>query len=327
MIEPVTTSQFVISLDFELMWGVRDHHTKDSYGANVLGVRQAIPRILDEFEKRKIHATWAAVGLLFCEDKDEMMVVSPAVRPGYKDARLSNYEYFGEVGKNELSDPYYFGLDLLKRVQACPGQEIGTHTFSHFYCLEPGATAEAFRADLQAAIMIAKKRGFAMESIVFPRNQYDATYISICKELGLRQYRGNEAGWIYRPTRGSGQNAVRRSLRLADAYVNISGQNLAVTARGDSGMRNIPSSRFLRPFARKLEKLESLRLHRIRTAMTAAAQTGSHFHLWWHPHNFGRNLEENMGVLKQILDHYQLLNEHAGMTSVAMREVHAAASH
>lgn len=34
---------FVISLDFELMWGVRDVQTKAGYGPNILGVRQAIP--------------------------------------------------------------------------------------------------------------------------------------------------------------------------------------------------------------------------------------------------------------------------------------------
>jgi hypothetical protein len=42
------SGEFVISLDFELMWGVRDHATRDTYGANVLGGREAIPRIFPE---------------------------------------------------------------------------------------------------------------------------------------------------------------------------------------------------------------------------------------------------------------------------------------
>ena len=33
----------LISLDFELFWGVLDCHTYDSYGKNVLGGRNAIP--------------------------------------------------------------------------------------------------------------------------------------------------------------------------------------------------------------------------------------------------------------------------------------------
>src|SRR5262245_27879839 len=58
---------FVISLDYELMWGVRDHATRESYGSNVLGGREAIPVMLELFEKRNIQATWAIVGALLCE--------------------------------------------------------------------------------------------------------------------------------------------------------------------------------------------------------------------------------------------------------------------
>jgi hypothetical protein len=59
-------------LDFELMWGVRDHADITSYGANVLGGRAAIPRMLDLFERHGIRATWATVGFVFCESKDEL---------------------------------------------------------------------------------------------------------------------------------------------------------------------------------------------------------------------------------------------------------------
>ena len=40
---------FVISLDFELFWGVRDSKSLADYGANILGVRQAIPAMLELF--------------------------------------------------------------------------------------------------------------------------------------------------------------------------------------------------------------------------------------------------------------------------------------
>jgi len=38
---------FVISLDFELLWGVRDKRTIADYGANIRGVRDAVPALLD----------------------------------------------------------------------------------------------------------------------------------------------------------------------------------------------------------------------------------------------------------------------------------------
>ncbi len=54
---------FVISLDFELHWGVRDHRTVADYRENLLGVRRVVPALLSLFSEFGIHATWATVGL------------------------------------------------------------------------------------------------------------------------------------------------------------------------------------------------------------------------------------------------------------------------
>ena len=56
----------VISLDFELHWGVRDKRPVDGpYRENLLGAREAIPQMLDLFEEFGVAATWATVGFLF----------------------------------------------------------------------------------------------------------------------------------------------------------------------------------------------------------------------------------------------------------------------
>ena len=62
----------VISLDFELYWGVRDKRSLAQYGRNILGGRKAIPRMLDLFAERDVGATWATVGFVFCGSKDEV---------------------------------------------------------------------------------------------------------------------------------------------------------------------------------------------------------------------------------------------------------------
>ncbi len=103
----------MISLDFELLWGVRDHSDRQAYGQNVLGARDAVPRMLELFAARGISATWATVGFLFCETKDELMAALPVERPAYTNPRLSNYTYLDEVGKDERSDPYYFASSLV----------------------------------------------------------------------------------------------------------------------------------------------------------------------------------------------------------------------
>lgn len=308
-----------ISLDFELMWGVRDKRTTDQYGANVIGGREAVSQMLDIFDRHNIRATWATVGLLFCETKDEMLASLPDLQPTYADRKLSNYTYLDEVGDNEAKDPYHFAPSLLAQIRACPGQEIATHTFSHYYCLEPGQTRAQFSADLDAAIAVAARHGTKFKSIVFPRNQYDESAVDECARRGISTYRGNETGWMYQPGARADQTLSRRAIRLADSYVNLSGANTtSVTA--DRPVTNVRSSRFLRPFSRRLEKLESLRLSRITDCMTAAARCGEMFHIWWHPHNMGANQSENLATLGHIIDHFERLRGEHGMRSLAMED-------
>ena len=63
----------VISLDFELHWGVRDLTPVDGpYRGNLLGAREAVPRMLELFERFEFGATWATVGFLFASTRDEL---------------------------------------------------------------------------------------------------------------------------------------------------------------------------------------------------------------------------------------------------------------
>ena len=308
--------QFVISLDFELLWGVRDHSDKKAYGQNVLGARDAVPRMLKLFAAHDVRATWATVGFLFCETKDELMAALPAERPSYTNPRLSNYTYLDEVGKDERSDPYYFAASLVDAICKTPGQELGTHTMSHYYCLEDGQTLSAFEADLAAAKGLADRRGVSLKSIVFPRNQFTAAHLEVCARQGITHYRGNPGAWAYRAAKGSEQTPAKRALRLIDAYSGVLGAQTFVPRR--DGLVDVPASRFLRHCAGKLAAFHPLHLGVIKRGMTEAAKAGRGYHLWWHPHNFGRNLDANMDGLRLIIDHFAVLRDRHGMTSVAM---------
>jgi peptidoglycan/xylan/chitin deacetylase (PgdA/CDA1 family) len=210
--------QFVISLDFELLWGVRDHADRDSYGGNVLGARDAVPKMLELFAEKGISATWATVGFLFCESKEELLASFPSELPAYSNPRLSNFSYIDEIGKDERSDPYYFAPSLISAIHQTPGQEVGTHTLSHYYCLEDGQNNTAFEADIIAAKKLAAARGIDLRSIVFPRNQFAAEHLNICAKHGITHYRGNPRPWAYQAAKGAEQTSMRRALRLLDAY-------------------------------------------------------------------------------------------------------------
>lgn len=316
---------FIVSLDFELFWGVRDVASLEQYGANLRGTREAVPAVLALFERRGIHATWATVGFLFFDTKADLLAHLPAARPAYTNPKLSPYTALDEVGENEAADPYHFGRALLERIRAVRGQEIGSHTFSHYYALERGQTAETFRQDMQAALGAGARLGVDIRSLVFPRNQYNASYVGICRELGLTSYRGNEDSWIYRQRTEEREPLLKRGARLLDAYVNMSGHHtfrLDEVARSGAPF-NLPASRFLRPWSPKLRSLEETKLRRIERAMTHAAREGEAFHLWWHPHNFGVNLARNLANLTRLLNHFEGLRNRYGMESSSMGDVAA----
>lgn len=311
-------STLVVSLDLELMWGMRDIATVHQYGANVLGVRKAIPGMLAEFDRAGIRATWATVGMVFARSKEELLHYAPENRPKYVNEKLSSYSYIHEVGRSEREDPYYLGGSLVDLISQCPGQEIGSHTFSHYYCREPGQTVGQFDADIESAIRIANDRGIELTSFVFPRNQWTSETLGILRSRGFHTYRGNEPVWLYRSGSAPGQSLGRRAARLVDSYVNISGRHAYPPPMPENGLANVAASRFLRPYSNRLQSLDGLRLARIVNAMKYAARNGLVYHLWWHPHNFGVDLDRNIEFLRSVLSFYSEMKSEYGMKSMCM---------
>jgi hypothetical protein len=206
-----------------------------------------------------------------------------------------------------------------------PFQEIGTHTFSHFWCLEEVRDANAFRADLAQAYKLANENGIALRSIVFPRNQYDRVFVEAAAEMGLQVFRGNEDSWIYAPSIRRKENALRRFLRLTDSYINLTGHHCFALGKAQPEMplANVPSSRFLRPYSTRLRTFEPLKLRRITESLEHAAVHSLGYHLWWHPHNFGVHLDKNLAFLENILRKFTELQSSHGMASLTMAEAAA----
>ena len=311
----------IISLDFELNWGVHDVFTLEQYEENLLGARIAIPKILDLFNQFGIHATWATVGMLCFKNKKELMENLPPLHPSYTNTNFSPYEKLDSIGENEEQDPLHFGLSLIQKIAECPKQEVASHTFSHFYCLEEGQTIEEFEADLKASLYCGIINGLPIKSLVFPRNQTNPRYLQVCKAYGIESFRGNESSWMYKASKFNGDGSWKRLIRLSDCYLNISGHNTyPLSEVVTEPIVNLPSSRFLRPYSKKLKSLELLRLRRIKKSIINAAKNGEVFHLWWHPHNFGKNIEENLQFLTEILHLVEKLRNEYGFESLTMAE-------
>ena len=324
-VESVSSSDrpgaLVISLDFELHWGIRDHVPRDDPAYRSLTEeRRAVQDLLSVFAARRIRATWATVGFLFASTWDELLPHLPSVRPPYRRAELDPYDE--RVGPDEDQDPEHLAGSLVDLIAASPGQEVASHTFSHYYCLEPDQNETTFRADLAAAQSVARARGLAVRSLVLPRNQWNPAYAGAVLDLGFRCIRGNQRTWAHRPAPGGG-DMRRRAARLADTYVGVSPP--PTTAWSEvmlpSGLCDIPASAFLRPYHTRRRQLEPLRRTRLRSGLRHAAREGRIFHLWWHPHNFAHNRNENLSLLEHVLDDFDDLSRTEGIETMTMSDV------
>jgi len=316
----MTRGSFIISLDFELHWGVRDVVSLSQKRDHFLRARDAIPEVLRSFEEHEVHATWAAVGFLFARNKRHLLDHLPELRPTYAEPGLDPYAVLDEIGEDERSDPFHYAPSLLHTIAETPGQEIASHTFSHYYCLEDGQTEQAFEADLQAAAAIGEPFGKVTEALVFPRGQHNPAYSSVLARHGVRAYRAAPKFFPYRPRRADAENLVHRGLRLLDSYVPLGEAHGDEPSPDPTGVVPLRAGFFLRPYSSSRRRLDPMRIHRIKRAMRGAAQRGRDFHLWWHPHNFGTHTGENLAALNHLLHEYRLLRERLGWPSRNMGE-------
>lgn len=308
----------IVSLDFELFWGMQDCSTLEKYQDYVLGGRKAIPRLLALFEKHGIHATWATVGFQFANDYQELLQYFPDtdLRPSYTNPTLSTYRCFDSIGKNEQQAPCFYAPSLIQKISQCDGQEIGSHTFSHYYCREPGQTIQQFEADMRAAVSIAKAHQYQLTSVVLPRNQCATEYTEVLRRLGFTAYRDEENDWIHEKI---SIRPLMRILRLADVYLPLTGKG-GYIPKNQRGIINLVGSRMYKPYFKPLAFLENVKIHRVKKQMLHAAQNGLTFHLWWHPHNIGVMTELHFQQLEEIFSYYDELKEKYGMRSMNMRE-------
>ncbi len=319
-----TSGSFTVSLDFELYWGVRDKRSIEAYKQNLLGVWEVVPQILTLFQNYDIHATWATVGFLFLKDQKEFKESLPELLPQYKQQKLCPYHYFNSLDQSSFSSEdfkkMHFAEELIEEIEKFPFQEIGTHTYSHYYTREANnMSLEAFEADINRTTEAGKKNNIKLNSLVFPRNQIDNECLYILQKSGIKSFRGNPMHWAYKDGEVE-KTFLQRAYRFLDIYINLSGSHVTLPIK-TKGITELKSSIFLRAFSQKFKLLEWLKIRRVKNAMTEAAKNGENFHLWWHPHNFGINQKENLANLEEILKHFQSLQDKYNMVSFNMQEL------
>lgn len=307
---------FTISLDFELHWGRFDKCTLKDNLTYYAETKKVIPYILELFEKYGIEATWATVGGLMADNLEEWQHYSPELKPGYHEKKYSAYSWIAKEQPYQVEA--LFAPELVRQVINCPGQEIGSHTYAHYYSSEKGQVPEEFRADLRACQKLAKdKFQIDLQSLVFPRNQYHDEVIRVAYEEGFDFIRSNPSDWFWERTEENG--LLKRFFRTGDTFIHL-GQpsHYPFPELGENKPLLLPASRFLRSY-RKDGILHKQRLKRIKEELLAAAKLGEVYHLWWHPHNFGLYPFENLHYLEQLFQYFDNLRQEHDIVSLNMK--------
>jgi peptidoglycan/xylan/chitin deacetylase (PgdA/CDA1 family) len=308
MFTPLNAEQpaFVVSLDFELHWGILDHTPASECRDLLLKAREGVPKILELFDKYELRATWATVGALFCDGRDDFFARVEELNPHYREGK-----HLLELGESEKTDPLHFAPSLIRQIQGLESQEIGTHTFTHIYGCESNVSEQDFEKDLSVAVEIAAEWDIALRSIVFPRNQFTPRMLENVAAQGITTFRGCPEHWSWE----QGPASTKRVIRLMDSLYPIY-QPKAIEQKS---LTNVPATLFFRT---RLPggKGGRLLMSRVKAGLDRAAKEKSTFHLWWHPHNFGVRQDESLEALENVLKHFSRLRQEHGMKSLAMQD-------
>lgn len=307
---------FIISLDFELGWGQLDQKNFERYTKNIYSVYEVIPSILQSFSKHLIHATWATVGMIAAKDKDELQEYLPHNFNELKINQKSSYYYYDK----RIDCRLLFAPQLIELIMNTKNQEIGSHTFSHYYSNESFSNVEDFKNDILCSLRIFKKKfNIEVKSLVLPRNQVNIKYLNALYDTSISCFRSNP-NHGYKQSKSKIVNSINKILRLTDSYFPLFKNTFKHVGMTQSEIVGINSSRFLRPYSSKLAFLEKAKIRRIKKEMKFAAKKKEVYHLWWHPHNFGKNMNIMIEQLNEILDYYDFLKEKYGFCSMNMNE-------
>ncbi len=288
---------FIVSLDFELIWGTLDLPSHRRFLSLCRIERdEVVGRLLDLFAEFNLGATWCTVGHLFldrcgggCGRRHPELVRSSA----WDAIRLDR-----DPGTSEQHAPVFYARKLVEQIRDCRvPQEIGSHSFSHVLFGDSACSRATAESELEAAVAAAKPLGLELRSFAFPRNRIGHT--GLLKNYGFTSYRSQDDLWYEKTT---SRRWFHRAGHLADVLI-ARAPRTGLPAWDPNGIWAIPSSMLYTPSygIRKLIPVR-LRVARARKGLRAAVRERRIFHLWLHPTDLVECKDAMLTGLRRILE-------------------------
>lgn len=311
---------FVLSLDFELIWGTMDVRGPEPFRracererSEVFG---ALLALLEEFG---IPATWCVLG--------HLMLDSCAPVNGRKHPEIIRPTHAWQQGdwfthdpcSNEGRAPIFYGRSLVQRLlEARVAQEIGCHSFSHVIFGDPGCSRETAASEVRACVQAAGELGITPRSFAFPRNRVG--HLDVLREHGFTCFRGPEPVWYMSDGRTAGP--LRRAGHLADVVV--ARRPPVVLPERTQGLINIPGSMIFFPMHGARRHIPvSRRVRRALKGVECAAHEHRIMHLWFHPTNLADETDAMLGGLRTVFGEVARRRERGELDVLSMGELAA----
>jgi hypothetical protein len=310
---------FVLSLDFELIWGTADLGRSNFVPLCRLERRFAIQRLLALLELHDIQATWAVLGHLFLSRCEPIggRTHPEIVRPEYSWVKDDWFSH--DPGGAESDDSVHLGRSLVDKIRNCAvRQEVGSHSFCHIIFGNPGCSRATAESDVAECVRIAHEQGLQLKSFVFPRNEIG--YLDVLKKYGFSCYRGTEPHWY---EHRAVPETIRRGCRLFDV-LRAATPPTVLPSMTVPGLINIPGSAMFFPmdgFRRFIPM--RVRVKRCIKGLKRAAARKEIFHLWFHPTNMVVEMETMFSGLNEILTHVGQLRKAGVLDVMTMAQISA----
>jgi len=277
------SGKLVISIDFELRWGVHDVYglNFDAYRKNLENARAAVNKTLEMFENRNIRSTWATVGAIGLDNWNDYFNIVHS-QPKYKNQKFNIIEEYSKIDPN---GDLHFAPNLVQKIIETQGQELGSHTFSHIYCREDGFDITDFLYDTNCYAKVFKEKfNILPRSIVFPRNQ--TNFIELLKDLNFEIYREKKAYIFNNKIAERAENVfeVISPFPYSSVKFDISKTIGNLFIRFD-----LPSL------------LWKIQMNKLKYTIQNMSNNDV-FHIWWHPHNVGPNLKFGLARFEEMFD-------------------------
>lgn len=281
MSAPLSPGRLVISLDFEIGWGVweserwRARQARDVYR----DLRPALRRFVDFLDARQLALTWATVGAMVSPRADGEFDYLPGA------ARDHIHRFLAEAAPDTID-----GRDLFDIVSgARTPQHFASHSYSHTRFDYAGMTGEALTTDLARSTARMAELGHPVDALVFPEN--------IVAHWDALAANGIRVGRLPAPqVRPTGLGPLDRVLSRT-----IAAPPLAQDSAGGTGVAAHSGSLFFNWYGAALSLRRAMVERQARLGLAEAVRTGGTLHLWLHPFNL-TDTPDMVGALERFLN-------------------------